>query len=61
MAGTGRLARIEAKMNEAKYRDILDILLQRAQDLRLGANLIEHLWRDLKIAVQQQRSSSNLT
>ena len=36
-AGTGRLVRIEGKMNGAKYRDFLDEnLLQRAQDLRLG-------------------------
>jgi hypothetical protein len=34
--GTGRLVRIEGKMNGAKYREILDeILLQRTQDLRL--------------------------
>ena len=36
-AGTGRLVRIEAKMNGAKYRAILDEnLLQSSQDLRLG-------------------------
>ena len=36
-AGTGRLVRIEAKMNGAKYREILDEnLLQSTQDLRLG-------------------------
>jgi hypothetical protein len=36
-AGTGKLVRIEAKMNVAKCRDILDgNLLQSAQDLRLG-------------------------
>ena len=36
-AGTGRLVRIEGKMNGAKYREILDEnLLQIAQDLRLG-------------------------
>ena len=36
-AGTGRLVRIEEKINEAKYRDIPDEnLLQSAQDLRLG-------------------------
>ena len=36
-AGTGRLVRIEAKMNGAKYREILDEnLLQSAHDLRLG-------------------------
>ena len=35
-AGTGRLVRLEGKMNRAKYREILDEnLLQRAQDLRL--------------------------
>ena len=36
-AGTGRLVKIEGKMNGAKYRDILDEnLLQSTQDLRLG-------------------------
>ena len=36
-AGTGRLVRIEGKMNGAKYREILDEnLLQSAQDLRQG-------------------------
>ena len=36
-AGSGRLVRIEAKMNGAKIREILDAnLLQSAQDLRLG-------------------------
>jgi hypothetical protein len=36
-AGTVRIVRIKAKMNGAKYREILDEnLLQRAQDLRLG-------------------------
>ena len=36
-AGTGRLVRIEAKMNGAKYREILDEnLLQSTQDLRPG-------------------------
>ena len=97
-AGTGRLVRIEGKMNAAMYRDILDEnLLQSALDLRLGRrftfqhdndpkqtakrtkewlrrksvhvlewpsqspdlNPIEHLWRDLKMAVHQ-RSPSNL-
>ncbi len=37
VAGTGRLVRIEGKMNVAMYRDILDEhLLQSVQDLRLG-------------------------
>ena len=34
VAGSGRLVRIEGKMNRAKYREILDEnLLQSAQDL----------------------------
>ena len=37
VARTGRLVRIEGKMNIAKYRKVLDEnLLQNAQDLRLG-------------------------
>ena len=35
-AGTGRLVRIEGRMNRAKYREIHDELLQSAQVLRLG-------------------------
>ena len=36
-AGTGRLVRIETKMNGVKYKEILDEnLLQSAQDFRLG-------------------------
>ena len=36
-AGTGRLVRIEGKVNGAKYGEILDEnLLQSAQDIRLG-------------------------
>jgi hypothetical protein len=39
-AGTGRLVRIEGKMNGAKYRRILDEnLLQSVQDLRLGRRI----------------------
>ena len=37
VAGTGKLVRIEGKMNGAKYREILDEnLLQSAQEQRLG-------------------------
>jgi hypothetical protein len=37
VAGTGRLVRLEGKINGAKYREILDEnLLKSAQDLRLG-------------------------
>ncbi|KAK3550789.1 hypothetical protein QTP70_005471 [Hemibagrus guttatus] len=40
-AGTGRLVRMEGKMNAAMYRDILDEnLLQSALDLRLGRRFI---------------------
>ena len=36
-AGTGRVVRIEGKMNGAKYREILDEnLLQNTKYLRLG-------------------------
>ena len=38
--GTGRLVRIEGKMNGAKYKEFLDEnLLQSAQDLRLGVKV----------------------
>ncbi|KAI3360371.1 hypothetical protein L3Q82_002235 [Scortum barcoo] len=41
VAGTGRLVRIEGKMNAAMYRDILDEnLLQSTLDLRLGRRFI---------------------
>jgi hypothetical protein len=37
VVGTGRLVRIEGKMNGVKYREILDEnLLLSTQDLRLG-------------------------
>jgi hypothetical protein len=37
MAGTGGLVGIEANLNGAKYRELLDEnLLQNTQDLRLG-------------------------
>ena len=49
MAGTVRLAKIEGKMNGAKYREILDEnLLQSAQDLRLGRRFTFQQDNDLK-------------
>ena len=40
-AGTGKLVKIEGKMNAAMYRDILDEnLLQSALDLKLGRRFI---------------------
>ncbi len=98
-AGTGRLVRVEEKLNAPKYRDSLnENPVQSIQNLRLGRrftfqhdndpkhtakatqewlrnnsvnvlewpsqssdlNPIEHLWRDLKMAVHR-RSPSNLT
>jgi transposase len=97
-SGTGRLVRIERKMNGENSEILDENLLQSTQDLRLGRrftfqqgndlkhtaktkqewlrdkslnvlewpskspdlNLIQHLWRGLKIAVQR-RSPSNLT
>ncbi|XP_064869707.1 solute carrier family 22 member 13-like [Oncorhynchus nerka] len=48
-AGTGRLVRIEGKMNRAKYREILDEnLLQSAQDLILGQRFTFHQDNDPK-------------
>ena len=39
-AGTGRLVRIEIKMDGAKYREILgENPLQSTQELRLGVNV----------------------
>jgi hypothetical protein len=40
VAGTGRIVRIEGKINRAKYKEILDEnLLQSAQDLRVNVHL----------------------
>ena len=48
-AGTGRLVRIEGKMNAAMYRNILDEnLLQSALDLRLGQRFIFQQDNNLK-------------
>ena len=51
-AGSGRLFRIEGKMNRAKYIKILDEnLLQSIQDLRLGQRLEEEWFRDKPLNV----------
>jgi hypothetical protein len=48
-AGTGRLVRIEGKMNGAKYREIIDEnLLKSTQDLRLGQRFIFQQDKDPK-------------
>ena len=53
MAGTGKLVRIKAKMNRAKYRDILDEnLLQSAQELRLGRRFTFQRDIDIKHAAK---------
>ena len=55
-AGTRRLVRIEGKINEAKYRKILDEnLLQSAQDLRLGQRFIFQQDNDKKHTVKTKR------
>lgn len=46
-AGTGRLVRVEGKLDEAKYRDIFnENLIQSAQDLRLGQKFTFHQDKD---------------
>ena len=57
VAGTERLARIEAKMNEAMYREILnEYLLQRAQDHRLGEGSPSNRTTTLSTQPRQRRS-----
>ena len=55
-AGTGRLVRLEGKMNRAKYREILDEnLLQSTQDIRLGRGFtfLAHSQDNAGVASQQ--------
>uniref|UniRef100_A0AAZ3P8E5 Transposase n=1 Tax=Oncorhynchus tshawytscha TaxID=74940 RepID=A0AAZ3P8E5_ONCTS len=56
-AGTGRLVRIDAKINRAKYREILDEnLLHSAQDLRLRQRFTFQQDKTLSIQPRQRRS-----
>ena len=56
-SGTGRLLRIEGKINRAKYREILDEnLLQSAQDLRLGECSPSNRTTTLSTQPRQHRS-----
>ena len=56
-AGTGRLVRIKAKMNGAKYSQILDEnLLQITQDLRLGKRFTFQQDKDLSTQPRKHRS-----
>uniref|UniRef100_A0AAZ3PCV1 Tc1-like transposase DDE domain-containing protein n=1 Tax=Oncorhynchus tshawytscha TaxID=74940 RepID=A0AAZ3PCV1_ONCTS len=54
-AGTGRLVRIKAKMNRAKYREIHE-LLQSAQVLRLGRRFTFQLDNNPSTQPRQRRS-----
>jgi hypothetical protein len=55
-AWTGRLVRIEGKMNVAMYREILDeSLLQNTQDLRLGRRFTFQLDNDPKQTAKTMR------
>ena len=57
VAGTESLVRIAAKMNEAKYREILDEnLLQSAQYLRLGKRFTFNRTTTLSTQPRQRRS-----
>jgi hypothetical protein len=59
--GTGRLARIEWKMNGAKYSEILDEnLLKSAQDLRLGWRFTFQQDNDPKHTVRQRGFRTSL-
>jgi hypothetical protein len=53
-AGTGRLVRIDGKMNGAKYNEILDRkLLQSAYDLKLGQRFTFQQYNDPKHTTKQ--------
>ena len=57
VAGTGRLVRIEGKINRANYREILEQnLLQSTQDLRLGDGSPSNRTTTLSSQPRQHRS-----
>lgn len=52
-----RLVRVKRKMNAGIYRDILNVNhsvnVLKMQDQSPDLNVIEHLWRDMKMAVHR--------
>ncbi|KAK1801578.1 hypothetical protein P4O66_004533 [Electrophorus voltai] len=59
-AGTGRLVRVEGKVNAAMYRDILEEnLLQSALDIRLDRRAVQRSKQLMKLEVQNTNHEEN--